>query len=159
VDAHYTPLHRFALRLTRNSADAADLVQQTFFIWATKGAALREAAKAKSWLHTTLYREFVGRHRRNSRLVSLHELSANHTEIASPVIDRIARLDSAIVLLALQRVDEVFRTPLKLFYLDELSYRQIADALNVPMGTVTSRISRGKDRLRVALGVTDIPSR
>ena len=56
VDAHYAPLYRFALSLTRNSSDAGDLTQQTFFIWAKKGEQLRDAAKAKSWLFTTLYR-------------------------------------------------------------------------------------------------------
>ena len=43
VDAHYTALYRFALSLARNGADAGDLVQQTFFIWATKGASLTQA--------------------------------------------------------------------------------------------------------------------
>lgn len=59
VDAHYVPLYRFALSLARNGAAAGDLVQQTFFIWATKGESLRDSAKAKSWLFTTLYREFL----------------------------------------------------------------------------------------------------
>ena len=67
VDAHYASLYRFALSLARNSADAGDLLQQTFFIWATKGHGLREAAKAKSWLFTTLYREFLRGRRRDSR--------------------------------------------------------------------------------------------
>ena len=56
VDRQYEPLFRFALSLTRSEADAADLTQQTFFLWASKGHQLRDRSKAKSWLFTTLYR-------------------------------------------------------------------------------------------------------
>ena len=71
VDAHYAALYRFALSLAKRPADAGDLVQQTFFIWATKGHGLREAAKAKSWLFTTLYREFLHGRRREARAISM----------------------------------------------------------------------------------------
>src|SRR5260370_15889803 len=60
VDAHYAALYRFALSLAKNEMDAADLTQQTFYIWAEKGRDLRDPGKAKSWLFTTLYREFLG---------------------------------------------------------------------------------------------------
>ncbi len=151
VDAHYTPLYRFALSLARNSADAGDLVQQTFFIWATKGASLRDAAKAKSWLFTTLYREFLRGRRRDARATSIEDLPPGEQDIAAEDVDRVARLDAATVMTALQSVDEVFRAPLTLFYLEELSYLEIAEALEVPIGTVMSRLSRGKGQLRAAL--------
>src|SRR3954463_16796461 len=151
VDAHYTALYRFALSLARNGADAGDLVQQTFFIWATKGESLRDAAKAKSWLFTTLYREFLRGRRRDARATSIEDLPPAEQDIAAEEIDRVARLDAGTVMTALQSVDEVFRAPLTLFYLEELSYHQIAETLGVPIGTVMSRLSRGKAQLRAEL--------
>jgi RNA polymerase sigma factor (sigma-70 family) len=151
VDAHYAALYRFALSLARNGADAGDLVQQTFFIWATKGSALREQGKAKSWLFTTLYREFLRGRRRDARATSIEDLPAAERELAAEEIDRVGRLDAAVVMTALQSVDEVFRAPLTLFYLEDLSYLEIAETLEVPIGTVMSRLSRGKAQLRTAL--------
>ena len=151
VDAHYTPLYRFALSLARNSADAGDLVQQTFFIWATKGASLRETAKAKSWLFTTLYREFLRGRRRGGRETSIEDLPPGESELAAEDVDRVTKMDGATVVVALQQVDEVFRAPLTLFYLEDLSYTEIAETLGVPIGTVMSRLSRGKAQLRAVL--------
>jgi RNA polymerase sigma-70 factor (ECF subfamily) len=151
VDAHYAALYRFALSLARNSADAGDLVQQTFFIWATKGHGLRETTKAKSWLFTTLYREFLRGRRRGQRASSIEDLPPGQQEIAAEEVDCVAKLDAATVMAALQEVDEVFRAPLTLFYLEDLSYQEIAGALEVPIGTVMSRLSRGKAQLRAVL--------
>jgi RNA polymerase sigma-70 factor (ECF subfamily) len=156
VDAHYAPLYRFALSLARNGSDAGDLVQQTFFIWATKGHGLRELSKAKSWLFTTLYREFLRGRRRDSRSSSLEDLPPDR-EPAAEDIDRVARIDSASVMTALQTVDETFRAPLTLFYIEDMSYQEIADALEVPIGTVMSRLSRGKSQLRAALERVEAP--
>ncbi len=151
VDAHYASLYRFALSLARREADACDLVQQTFYIWATKGEALREVSKAKSWLFTTLYREFLRGRRRDSRATSIEDLPPGEQDIAAEDVDRVARLDAQTVVAALQSVDEVFRAPLTLYYLEDLSYLEIAEALAVPIGTVMSRLSRGKAQLRAAL--------
>jgi len=151
VDANYASLYRFALSLARNQADACDLTQQTFFIWATKGQALRDASKAKSWLFTTLYREFLRGRRRDSRATALEDLPPEEADPPAPEVDLVAALDAGTVVEALQAVDEVFRAPLTLFYLEELTYQEIAEALDVPIGTVMSRLSRGKAQLRAIL--------
>ncbi|MDB6094014.1 MAG: sigR [Verrucomicrobia bacterium] len=151
VDAHYGALYRFALSLAKRPADAGDLVQQTFFIWATKGHGLREQSKAKSWLFTTLYREFLHGRRRDARAMSIEDLPPGESDLAVEDVDRAVRMDAASVVAALQEVDEVFRAPLTLFYLEDLSYAEIAETLEVPIGTVMSRLSRGKVQLRAAL--------
>lgn len=151
VDAHYAPLYRFALSLTKNASDAGDLTQQTFFIWARKGDQLRDAAKAKSWLFTTLYREFLRGRRRAEQVMALEDLPLGESDPAAPEIDRVTGMDAALVVEALGEVDEVYRVPLTLFYLQDLAYKEIAEALEVPIGTVMSRLSRGKAQLRAAL--------
>jgi RNA polymerase sigma-70 factor (ECF subfamily) len=147
VDACYAPLYRFAISLTRTESAAADLTQQTFYLWATRGHQLRDGAKARSWLFTTLYREFLRLHRAEWRFVP-EDYEGAPAEM--PVENRLAAdsIDGATVLSALQQVSEVYRVPLTLFYLEELSYREIAAVLNLPTGTVMSRLSRGKAKLR-----------
>ena len=149
VDQHYAPLFRFALSLSKSEADAADLTQQTFFLWATKGHQMRDRSKAKSWLFTTLYREFLGRRRHEVRFskVELDEVREEEMSISLNV----NAFDSATVLQALREVEEPFRAPLTLFYLEQFSYQEIADMLEVPIGTVMSRLSRGKALLRQRL--------
>lgn len=151
VDAHYASLYRFALSLARSGADASDLVQQTFFIWATKGGGLKDPGAAKGWLFTTLYREFLRGRRRRSRTDSWDNLPAGEAELMADDVDRAAKCDGATVLTALQEVEEAFRAPLTLFYLEDLSYQEIAETLDIPIGTVMSRLSRGKAQLRMRL--------
>lgn len=151
VDAHYAALYRFALSLARTAADAADLTQQTFFIWARQGHQLRDGSKAKTWLFTTLYREFLRSRRRGERVTSLDEMTAAGHDTAAEEISLPVQLDSQLVVEALQEIEPAYRAPLTLFYLQDLSYKEIADVLDVPIGTVMSRLSRGKLRLRALL--------
>lgn len=151
VDAHYGALYRFALSLARREAEACDLVQQTFYLWATKGDNLREASRAKTWLFTTLYREFLRNHRRGQRMQAIEDLPPGQQDAPEENLPDLNRLDGALVLAALQDVDEAFRAPLTLFYLEDLSYRDIALTLDIPIGTVMSRLARGKGQLRTRL--------
>jgi RNA polymerase sigma-70 factor (ECF subfamily) len=150
VEDFYMPLYRFALSLSRQESDAADLTQQTFFLWASKGHQLRDASKVKTWLFTSLYREFLGRKRQQDRFV---ESEDNPEAIAAQTVPAsvVEQLDGDIVHRALLALEEIYRAPLTLFYLQQHSYKEIAEILKVPIGTVMSRISRGKERLRQAL--------
>ena len=147
VDAHYKPLYRFAYSLAKNPDSAADLVQQTFCIWAEKGHQLQDRSKAKTWLFTTLYREHLGIVRRSSR-ISDSDLDEIEHQLPSHEEDTGRQLDGKRAVQLLGKLDENFRAPLTLFYLQQHSYKEIAEILDVPIGTVMSRISRGKKQLR-----------
>lgn len=148
--AWYEPLYRFALSLTKKPEDASDLTQQTFFQLARKGHTLRERSKAKSWLFTTLYREFID-HRRRDRTSSLEDLPPATQDPVDLTVEDVEAMDYELVLEALQSLEENFRAPLSLFYLKDLSYREISEILDLPIGTVMSRLSRAKKHLRDAL--------
>jgi RNA polymerase sigma factor (sigma-70 family) len=147
VSQHYEALYRFALSLTRTEADASDLTQQTFYIWATKGHQLRDRSKVKSWLFTILHREFLQIRRRAVRFPHL-ELSEGIEDLPTISPEMVNTLDAARVFELLGQVQEPYRAVLTLFYLEDYSYKEIADILEVPLGTVRSRIFRGMAQLR-----------
>jgi RNA polymerase sigma-70 factor (ECF subfamily) len=147
VSEHYEPLLRFATNLTRSEFDGRDLTQQTFYVWATKGHQLRDVSRVKTWLFTTLHRNFLQARRRQSRF-SGYELEEAPEESPAPAPEFSDHVDSAMLLPALSKLDKVYRTAVELFYLDEYSYKEIAAILEVPVGTVKSRIARGIGKLR-----------
>ena len=143
---HYSGLTRFAQSLCKREGLAEDMVQQTFLQWARKGHTLRESDRAKTWLYTTLYREWLGIARREKRFEHVEFEADHHGAVEeSPEPQRV---DSASLQQALDKLEEHYRSPLVLFYLRELSYREIAETLGLPIGTVMSRLSRAKDALR-----------
>ena len=153
VERFYQSLYHFALSLARSEVVAADLTQETYYLWAAKGHQLRDVTKVKSWLFTTLHREFLRRQRHLNRFPH-HETSEVEHELPVVASTVVNDLDSIAVMQALQRVDEHYRVPLAMFYLQDFSYKEIADALEVPAGTVMSRLARGKAQLRAFLGET-----
>ena len=147
VREHYEPLFRFAMALTRVEADALDLTQQTFYVWATKGHQLRDISKVKTWLFTALKRAFLTGQKRCIRFPhhNLEDVSQDLPAISPELIDQ---ADCSQVLPALAKVDEVYQAPVALYYLEDHSYKDIAVVLGVPIGTVKSRIARGIAQLR-----------
>lgn len=150
VGDHYQGLYRFALSLSQRTSEAEDLTQQTFMRWAEKGHQLRERSKAKTWLFTTLYREFLSGQR---RVVRFPHSELEESEHELPVIEPTAvqSMDGKAVIAALGELDDNYKAPLTLFYLQDHSYQEIAEILDVPIGTVMSRLSRGKEQLRARL--------
>jgi RNA polymerase sigma-70 factor (ECF subfamily) len=161
VDLYYAPLYRIACCLARCDATASDLTQQTFFIGAKKGHQLRDPSKVKSWLFTTLHREFLNQQRRSRTHLHLH-LETADGELPRIESDAIQRVAVGEVLEALSQLGDLHRAPLILFHLECHTYREIAEILSLPIGTVMSRISRGRQSLLQALAdrpaERDVPS-
>ncbi len=150
VERHYGALYRFALSLTRQESDAADLTQQAFLIWARKGHQLRDRSKARTWLFTTLHRLFIEFRRRADRFAG-EPLDETKPDLPTFSPAQARQVDVETLLAALGDMDEVFRAPVALFYLEDYPYLEIAEILGVPLGTVKSRISRGIAQLQQRL--------
>lgn len=156
VDAHYEALYRYAYRLAGSSADAEDLTQEAFGKALTRLSQLRDPDKVKGWLFRILRNAYLHRVRdqKRHRAVPLDAVGdlPGRAEDGPPEVDP-ARLQQA-----LDDLDEAFRTPLILFYFEDFSYRDIAEQMELPIGTVMSRLARGKAYLRSRLAPCDGPA-
>lgn len=151
-------LYRAAIRLSADPQDAEDLVQDTYIKALQAFPGLREPAKIRPWLWQILSRAATDRFRREPReayvgdLEDLDGFSLYHKirdEDPFPYSDRLhqdflAQFRDEEVNRALLALPEEYRLPLVLFYVEELSYRELAEVLECPMGTVMSRLFRGR---------------
>jgi RNA polymerase sigma-70 factor (ECF subfamily) len=149
VDAHYDSLYRYAYRLAGSAVEAEDLTQEAFGKALARLPQLRDPAKAKSWLFRILRNAYLHRLRdeRRHKTVSLDGIG----ELPADPPDEPPEIDPARLQEALNELDEGFRTPLILFYFEDFSYRDIADQMDLPIGTVMSRLARAKVYLRAKL--------
>lgn len=156
VKLYYRDLYRFGLSLTGSEADACDLAQETFYIWASKKHQLRNPAKVKAWLFTTLHRQFLQARRHETRFKD-EPIDERTEDLPNVPADCVERADSRTLLRILGEIAEDFRAPLVLYYMEDLSYKEIADVLALPLGTVQSRIARAKIQLLRRLSETNLP--
>jgi len=149
VDQHYEMLYRFAYRLSGSAALAADLTQETFCTAQQKLSQLRDGNRARAWLCAILRHHYL-HWRRRERVITTSSLEsiAAEPEQGAPTV---ATHDSERLQQILADLPESYRTPLILFYFEEFSYRQIAEQMEVPIGTVMSRLARAKAYLRSRL--------
>lgn len=149
VDEHYLPLYRYAYRLTGSQTEAEDLTQETFCQAQQKFHQLREPGKAKSWLFTILRNTYLRRLRddKHERVIPLEWVG----DVAEPLQEPLPEIEPEQLQEALNELAEVYRTPIILYYFEEFSYRDIADQMELPIGTVMSRLARAKAYLRARL--------
>jgi RNA polymerase sigma-70 factor (ECF subfamily) len=145
VNEHYEGLYRYAYRLSGRATDAEDLVQETFCKAQEKLNQLREPDRARAWLFSILRNGYLHRLRagQHPRMLTLEE-TADFPEPG----ENVPEVEPEKLQQALNELPEVFRTPVIMFYFEDFTYRDIADQMDVPLGTVMSRLARAKAYLR-----------
>ena len=153
IAAHHAALYRYAYRLSGCAAEAEDLTQQSFLIAQRKLHQLREAERAGAWLFAVLRSCFLKSLRRQ-RPIPAAALNLEVEEFAGPT-PQVDEVDRERLAAALADLPDEFRLVLLMFYFEELSYQEIAKQLEIPIGTVMSRLSRAKGHLRRRLAPDD----
>lgn len=148
VHEHYMNLYRYAYRLAGSATEAEDLTQETFLKAQAHLGQLRDRDKAKPWLFSILRNAYLHRLRDERRepsltLDALDELAETNGDVVE--------VDSEQLQKILNEMPEGFRTVLILYYFEDFSYRDIAEEMSLPLGTIMSRLSRAKAFLRSRL--------
>lgn len=159
---HIDMLYAVALRLTRNPADAEDLTQNTLVKALRFHDKFKEGTYIKAWLLTILRNTFINEYRRKTRRPTFVELSGTEAapetspdptipiEPEGSTADLLELLDDE-VRHAIEELPHDFRQAVIMADLEDKSYKEIAEAMDCPLGTVMSRLYRGRKLLREKL--------
>jgi RNA polymerase sigma-70 factor (ECF subfamily) len=147
---HLRALYGTAYRMTRNVHDAEDLVQETLLRAFRGFSSYQAGTNVRAWLYTILFRTRTDSFRRAGRSPKTVELVGEGPAVA-PAQDAFASGGEEVAR-ALAALPETFRAAVVLRDVEDFSYEEIAAILMIPIGTVMSRIHRGRALLRTALG-------
>jgi RNA polymerase sigma-70 factor (ECF subfamily) len=165
LDALLTPIlgvaYGYALRLLQNPADAEDLLQEAALAAVRGFGTFQPGTNFKAWFFQILTNCFYARHRRTKREGQVSDLDdvpelylfERTTELgfsggADPARQVLNRLDGEQIAAALGRLPEEYRVVATLYFMEDFTYEQIAEILGVPVGTVRSRLHRGRKLLQ-----------
>ena len=159
---HIDGLFGYAMVLTRNPAEAADLVQETYVRALKARASLRPGSNVKSWLFTILRNIWLNQLRHKRTAPEIVDLEA-HQDIADVAIETsrdahtqyVRKMEQEMVRKAIQQLPAEFREIIILREYEELSYQEIAAMLDCPAGTVMSRLARARSKLRLMLSLNE----
>ncbi len=151
VADHHQVVYRYAYRLTGSTADAEDLTQQVFLQAQEKLGQLRQAESARSWLLTIARNQFLRECDKRKPLLA----GDLHSEAQRVSVDTADAIDGEALQAALNELPPHYRLVVTMFYFDECPYREIAERLDIPIGTVMSRLARAKEHLRARLSEPD----
>ncbi|HET7018466.1 MAG TPA: sigma-70 family RNA polymerase sigma factor [Streptosporangiaceae bacterium] len=160
-------LYQAALRMTRNASDAEDLVQETLAKAYTAFHQFKPGTNLRAWLHKILSNTFVNSYRKTKRQPALATAPESPDDwqqgtdpsqvVRSAEAEALDRLGDSEVLRALRDLPKDFRTAVYLADIEGYPYREVAAMMGTPIGTVMSRLHRGRDRLRRALAAYGPP--
>jgi RNA polymerase sigma factor (sigma-70 family) len=156
---HLPALRRYAGLLLRNRQEIEDLVHDCLVQALSQLHTRRETAKTRAWLFTILRNLFITRRRQQNSLGRLITTQSVINQTSSVLTYREDCTHVHDVLGALNKLPDEQRTILLLVAVDDLSYAEVAETLNLPIGTVMSRLSRGRERLRQIMDDNDELSR
>ena len=152
ITSHIPRLRRYARALTGDSSAADDLVQDTLERAWRRLALWRTGSDLRAWLFTIMHNIFVNQLRSNPlKLAQALELPGSELSLATPQEDRLILRD---LNKALANLPHDQREVLLLIGLEQMTYEEAAKVLSVPLGTVMSRLSRGREQLRVIMSGT-----
>jgi RNA polymerase sigma-70 factor, ECF subfamily len=154
---HSDRLFRLAMWLERNRSDAEDAVQETMVRALQSFHRYQPGTNCRAWLVTILQRVVSNRRRTRQRSIVVSDPDdriAGTTPFVPPVAQE---LTDEEVLSALRRLPPSFQEVILLCDVEDLTYKETADALSIPIGTVMSRLHRGRAQLRAELASTDLP--
>lgn len=155
VEANYARVYRFLLHMTGDTSLAEDLTQETFAAAWVKIGDFRGRGSVRTWLHRIAYSKFVDSHRARRRWLALSQrLAAQCTQRSDPGASErlVATEDSCCLHRAVQMLPEDGLLVVVLHYFQGMSFREMAEVLGEPPGTVKWRTSRALSRLRKLLG-------
>jgi len=157
IERHIPHLRRYARAIARNPVAADDLVQESLVRALTKSHLYKPGTNLRAWLFTILHNQHITEVRRNGRA----GIPVDPDDAASALSTR-PNQESGLIMNALGRALRALpdnqRILIELVALDGKSYEEVAASHGIPVGTVKSRISRGRSRLRIALDGRDMPA-